>query len=493
MFRSSGPTSIDARRYINMNSVLSYHPLDSYTNMYKPNPINYELKSTGETYLKCTNDPVYNIGLLQWQLDKSNESVNQLLSHSKYKKDYIRENIIRLRQLEKDMALKRITEQCSESICSTNRTRFNVCTRVATCHNAPIQQSKPIENSTLETKLNMPNHSTSSTTSNPIKPDKQYDSTTQSSYQVNLNSTSSRCKVNSNDNNETDNHQSSHLKSSSMIKQRDKCVNKLAQTQTFNSCSSSSKTKPQPNQHSSLLTINRSDKNIYRILTPIPCHNKTDYLRAHTRDVENESDLKLLSSMPISPIHKRLTSAKTSVPKAESAKNVEFIRRDINFIRANAHLASVPNVKRTGIRRISSMNSLSLNDKTHLTGSNISKSQLSHRSRMWPERRLGSGVIPPYLIKMKQKEKERIQKELENQPDPDQPPGHQLMPEQERLNTLELLNNAHSQLLEEFSHLPVRMDTLRIRSRRTEIENRLNELEQAIEIFNKPKVFIKPD
>lgn len=44
------------------------------------------------------------------------------------------------------------------------------------------------------------------------------------------------------------------------------------------------------------------------------------------------------------------------------------------------------------------------------------------------------------LIKMKQKEKERIQKELENQPDPDQPPGHQRMPEEERLNTLELLN-----------------------------------------------------
>ncbi|VDO80765.1 unnamed protein product [Schistosoma curassoni] len=36
------------------------------------------------------------------------------------------------------------------------------------------------------------------------------------------------------------------------------------------------------------------------------------------------------------------------------------------------------------------------------------------------------------------------------------------------------------------------MDTLRIRSRRAEIESRLSELEQAIEIFSKPKVFIKP-
>ncbi|TNN05289.1 Enkurin domain-containing protein isoform 2 [Schistosoma japonicum] len=478
-----------------MNSVLSYHPLviDNYTNMYKPNPINYELKSTDETYLKCTNDPAYSIGLLQWQLDKSNESMNQLLPHSKHKKDYIRENILRLRQLEKDVTLKRITKQSSESICSTNRTRFNVCTKVATCHNAPIQQSKPIKNSALETKLNMSNHSTLSTTSTPIKPDKQNDLITQNRYQVNLNSASSMCEVNSNNINETDNHKSSQLKSSSMIKQIGKCVNQLTQTQTSNSFSLSSKTKPQSNQHSSLLTANKSDKNIHRILTPISCNSKTDYLRAHTRDVENESDLKLLSSMPISPINKRFNSAKMSVPKAESAKYVEFIRRDINFIRANAHLASVPNVKRTGIRRISSMNSLSLNDKTHLTGSNISKSQLSHRSRMWPERRLRSGVIPPYLIKMRQKEKERIQKELENQPDPDQPPGHQLMPEQERLNTLELLNNAHSQLLEEFFHLPVRMDTLRIRSRRAEIENRLSELEQAIEIFNKPKVFIKPD
>ncbi|VDO98094.1 unnamed protein product [Schistosoma margrebowiei] len=155
-------------------------------------------------------------------------------------------------------------------------------------------------------------------------------------------------------------------------------------------------------------------------------------------------------------------------------------------------MATAPSIKRTGIRRIASMNSLSLNDKSHPTDSNITKSQISHTSRMWPERRLKSGVIPPYLIKMKQKEKERIQKELENQPDPDQPPGHQRMPEEERLNTLELLNKAHTQLSEEFSHLPVRMDTLRIRSRRAEIESRLSELEQAIEIFSKPKVFIKP-
>ncbi|CAH8612478.1 unnamed protein product [Heterobilharzia americana] len=254
---------------------------------------------------------------------------------------------------------------------------------------------------------------------------------------------------------------------------------------------------------------NTSDKKHRTVVTstmpPVKSVNRTDYLRAHTRDVEDGVDLKILGNKPISSMQKHLNSAKISVPKAESAKNVEFIRRDINFVRANAHLASVPSIKSTaGIRRVASMNSLSassssslINDKTYhnvcLNDTKMSKSQISHTSRMWPERRLKNGTIPPYLVKMKQQAKERIEKELENQPDPDQPPGHQRMPEQERLDTLELLNKAHSQLLEEFSHLPIRMDTLRIRCRRAEIESRLSELEQAIEIFSKPKVFIKPD
>uniref|UniRef100_A0A095A118 Enkurin domain-containing protein n=1 Tax=Schistosoma haematobium TaxID=6185 RepID=A0A095A118_SCHHA len=367
-----------------MTSILSHHPVfvNNYTNLYKPNLINHNLKSTDETNFKCTNGPTYNVDLLQWQTNTSSSSLDRLRLRNNRRKDYIRENIRQLRQLEDSITFKkRVAEQCGRSVLSTDRTQNNTCNKFITCHHAQTRQSQPNEN---------PISSESLSKTDAIKSSKQ------NKYSINLN--------------KTDNPKYLQSNNSSISTQTDNYIDQLKQTippHMPNSHNVSSKNKGQSHQSLSLRT-NKSDKKIQRTtLTPIQSIKKTEYLRAHSRDIEDE---------------------------------VEFIRRDINFVRANAHMATAPSVKRTGIRRIASLNSLSLNDKTHLTDSNITKSQISHTSRMWPERRLKSGVIPPYLIKMKQKEKERIQKELENQPDPDQPPGHQRMPEEERLNTLELLN-----------------------------------------------------
>ncbi|XP_018646556.1 hypothetical protein Smp_158690 [Schistosoma mansoni] len=458
-----------------MTSILSHHPVfvNNYTNMCKPNLMNHNLKSTDETNFKCTNGPTYNIDLLQWQTNTPSNSLDRLRLRNNRRKDYIRENIRHLRQLEDSMAFKkRVAEQCGTSIVPTDRTK----NKFITYHNAQTRRSQSNENLiSSETTFNTSNQSLTKTA--PIKHNKHNHSIIQNKCNTDLNKIDNDQYVQSN--------------------------NLTISTQTNDDDSYMDECKQRPITPRKSNSNNVTSKTIqHPILTPIQTNKKTEYLRAHSNYVDNDVDLKYLSNIPITSIQKHLNSAKLSVPKAESAKNVSlFIQsmvivikvRDINFVRANAHMATAPSVKRTGIRRIASMNSLSSNNKTHLTDSNISKSQISHTSRMWPERRLKSGDIPPYLIKMKQKEKERIQKELENRPDPDQPPGHQRMPEQERLKTLELLNKAHTQLSEEFSHLPVRMDTLRIRSRRAEIESRLGELEQAIEIFSKPKVFIKPD
>ena len=48
-------------------------------------------------------------------------------------------------------------------------------------------------------------------------------------------------------------------------------------------------------------------------------------------------------------------------------------------------------------------------------------------------------------------------------------------------------------LLEELHSLPLTADTLRVTSRRTQLESRLVEVEDAIEIFSRPKVFVKID
>jgi len=48
-------------------------------------------------------------------------------------------------------------------------------------------------------------------------------------------------------------------------------------------------------------------------------------------------------------------------------------------------------------------------------------------------------------------------------------------------------------LLDELSSMPIRNDTLRIRTKREELEQKLNKVEDAIKIFSRPKVFVKLD
>jgi len=48
-------------------------------------------------------------------------------------------------------------------------------------------------------------------------------------------------------------------------------------------------------------------------------------------------------------------------------------------------------------------------------------------------------------------------------------------------------------LLDELSSMPIRNDTLRIRTKREELEQKLNRIEEAIKIFSRKKVFVKLD
>lgn len=110
-----------------------------------------------------------------------------------------------------------------------------------------------------------------------------------------------------------------------------------------------------------------------------------------------------------------------------------------------------------------------------------------------------------------------------SQPDPTMPPGHTRMPENQRLETLSnLLQSEYvdkqgwmgnplrtmhpcpaltvpgppvgqSQLLRELVLLPAGADSLRAQSHRAELDRKLVQVEEAIKIFSRPKVFVKMD
>lgn len=93
------------------------------------------------------------------------------------------------------------------------------------------------------------------------------------------------------------------------------------------------------------------------------------------------------------------------------------------------------------------------------------------------------GVLPKYLQDRK----------AENATEEDDlcPPGHVLLPESERKETLRVLRQSYADRIQELNGLPVRSDTLRVRKKKMEIEEELKKIDSGIKVFQRPKVYVK--
>ncbi|XP_062237571.1 enkurin domain-containing protein 1 [Platichthys flesus] len=103
------------------------------------------------------------------------------------------------------------------------------------------------------------------------------------------------------------------------------------------------------------------------------------------------------------------------------------------------------------------------------------------------------GQVPQYLEERKEQWRKEEKERRRNAPDPSAPAGHTLMPESERQETLKSLKESHCSLVTELLSLPLKADHLSLRSRRTQLDCRLSEIEEAIKIFSRDKVYIKID
>lgn len=103
------------------------------------------------------------------------------------------------------------------------------------------------------------------------------------------------------------------------------------------------------------------------------------------------------------------------------------------------------------------------------------------------------GKVPQYLEQRKMQWRKEEEEKRKNMRDPSIPAGHTQMSEQERQETLKSLKETHRSLVSELVSLPIKADTLSIRSRRAELDQRLSEVEEAIKIFSRDKVYVKID
>ena len=70
------------------------------------------------------------------------------------------------------------------------------------------------------------------------------------------------------------------------------------------------------------------------------------------------------------------------------------------------------------------------------------------------------------------------------------PPGTRLMPEEERLRTLEELQESKKEVTNMLEKLPVGARTMTLEKRKKELETKLTRIERALETFSKKTVYI---
>jgi hypothetical protein len=100
------------------------------------------------------------------------------------------------------------------------------------------------------------------------------------------------------------------------------------------------------------------------------------------------------------------------------------------------------------------------------------------------------GKVPEYIENFKLEK--RVEDEMRRQlaEEMKAPEGMRLLPEEERLENLAMLDKTRQELFSLINRLPIAANSMSIRQKRTEYENKLNEVEAALKTFSRKKVYI---
>lgn len=110
-----------------------------------------------------------------------------------------------------------------------------------------------------------------------------------------------------------------------------------------------------------------------------------------------------------------------------------------------------------------------------------------------PVRHEEFGRVPEYLEERKAKWADEQEEARRRLPDPSCPRGMCLMPEEERLNTLSVLTQSKAEAMALLRKLPFVIETPSQKKRQEALENKLREIDSALAIFSKPKVYVALD
>ncbi|EDV21805.1 uncharacterized protein TRIADDRAFT_59897 [Trichoplax adhaerens] len=230
-------------------------------------------------------------------------------------------------------------------------------------------------------------------------------------------------------------------------------------------------TKPMYKMERFVATATSKVAKIIQDPPPAPRSTSATFLRSHSGKGIPSHLKENRSQSTIGPLV--VNATKLSVPKAkECNKQFQQVRKDINYLNRNVREAI-----NTKVRKSPSTESV----KEHLDKKN--QDEKSHPK----------GKIPKYLTKRQEQWRRDEERRLASIPDPNMPPGHTLMPDAERRETLAALFENQRELAMKLAKMPLRCDSYTAMNRKTQVERKLAEIDEAIKIFSRPKVYIKED
>ncbi|CAF1048383.1 unnamed protein product [Adineta ricciae] len=188
------------------------------------------------------------------------------------------------------------------------------------------------------------------------------------------------------------------------------------------------------------------------------------FLRAH----ENTGP-KVLRSQSVNAVRPEQTNSSDNLAKTAPIDN----KTKANFVKINSdYVTTLPKTRKA------------------VSAEAVEESREKQEKRLQKYHEKQKGRVPNYIEKMKEKRDQDMDEAFANTPDPECPRGHIKLDNQQRQSKLQELRSTRSDLEQKLHQLPLRNDSLKIRQTKEAIEKKLVELDEAIEIFSKPKVFV---
>ena len=117
----------------------------------------------------------------------------------------------------------------------------------------------------------------------------------------------------------------------------------------------------------------------------------------------------------------------------------------------------------------------------------------NHINMEKPPKTPNYGKTPKYLHKFKEEAKQKEERKIEEKAAKQRPPGTRVLPESERIQTLEKLQRNKGEVLKILNQLPISMRTESLRQQKIQMEQKLEEIEKAIATFSRKTVYVRDD